>query len=582
MNDAAPVNPVEGKSELAEVLARCRSSFVMAGFFSLFVNLLMLAPAIYMLEIYDRVLPSSSVPTLMMLTLIVVFLFAVLGALEWVRSQILIATSARIDGALGGRVFDAVFVCSLASSGRISSAQPLGDLMQLRQFLTGSALFAFFDAPWVPIYIGVMFLFHPWYGVVALVSALVLVGLTVWGEQVTRGDLDRSTQLSQEAAQHTQQQLRNTEVIEALGMRGRVRERWQQRQSGALALQIRASRRGGMVATLSKVFRLTVQSLILGLGAWLAIHKEITPGLLIAGAILLGRALAPLDLMIAGWRGFQGARGAFQRLGALLAAAPLSDEGMALPTPKGALSLDHVSVRPPGAAEPVLRNISLELPEGATLGVVGPSGSGKSTLLRTMLGLYPLHTGSVRLDGAELAQWTRERLGPHVGYLPQDVELLDGTVAENIARFREVDGERVVAAARAAGVHDLILHLAEGYETMLAGNGQALSAGQRQRIGLARALYGEPRLIVLDEPNSNLDQEGEAALAQTLRELKAQGRTIVVVSHRAPLLGELDLLAVLLEGQLTRFGPREKVLASLQGQVAKVPSSPLRAATAGG
>jgi ABC-type protease/lipase transport system fused ATPase/permease subunit len=255
---------------------------------------------------------------------------------------------------------------------------------------------------------------------------------------------------------------------------------------------------------------------------------------------------------------------------------------MALPTPKGALSLDHVSVRPPGAAEPVLRNISLELPEGATLGVVGPSGSGKSTLLRTMLGLYPLHTGSVRLDGAELAQWTRERLGPHVGYLPQDVELLDGTVAENIARFREVDGERVVAAARAAGVHDLILHLAEGYETMLAGNGQALSAGQRQRIGLARALYGEPRLIVLDEPNSNLDQEGEAALAQTLRELKAQGRTIVVVSHRAPLLGELDLLAVLLEGQLTRFGPREKVLASLQGQVAKVPSSPLRAATAGG
>jgi ATP-binding cassette subfamily C protein EexD len=582
MSKAIPESPAEGKSELAGVLARCRSSFVMAGFFSLFVNLLMLAPAIYMLEIYDRVLPSSSEPTLVMLTLIVVFLFTVMGALEWVRSQILIATSARIDGALGGRVFDAVFVRSLASSGRISSAQPLGDLMQLRQFLTGSPLFAFFDAPWVPIYIGVMFLFHPFFGVVAVIAALVLVGLTVCGERVTRGDLDRSTQLSQEAAQHTQQQLRNTEVIEALGMRDRVRARWQQRQSGALALQIRASRRGGIVATLSKVFRLTVQSLILGLGAWLAIHKEITPGLLIAGSILLGRALAPLDQMIAGWRGFQGARGAYRRLGALLAAAPARDEGMALPPPRGALSLDHVSVRPPGAAEPVLRNVSLELPAGTTLGVVGPSGAGKSTLLRTMLGLYPLQGGSVRLDGAELSQWTRERLGPHIGYLPQDVELLEGTVAENIARFGEIDGERVVAAARAAGVHELILHLSEGYETMLAGNAQALSAGQRQRIGLARALYGNPCLIVLDEPNSNLDQEGEAALAQTLRELKTQGRTVVVVSHRKALLAQLDLLAVMVEGQLTRFGPRDKVLASLQGPLAKVPTSPLRAASAGG
>jgi ATP-binding cassette subfamily C protein EexD len=553
----------------------------MAGFFSLFVNLLMLAPAVYMLEVYDRVLPSSSQPTLVMLTLIVMFLFVVLGALEWVRSQILIATSARIDGVLGGRVFDAVFVRSLASSGRISNAQPLGDLMQLRQFLTGSALFAFFDAPWVPIYIGVMFLFHPLYGVVAVVSALVLVGLTVWGEQVTRGDLDRSTQLSQEAAQRTQQQLRNTEVIEALGMRERMRERWQQLQSRALALQIRASRQGGMVATLSKVFRLTVQSLILGLGAWLAIHKEITPGLLIAGAILLGRSLAPLDLMIAGWRGFQGARGAYDRLAALLAAAPVPVASMVLPEPDGRLSLDRVSVRPPGSAEPILRNVSLELPAGSTLGVVGPSGSGKSTLLRTILGLYPLHAGTVRLDGAELSHWTRERLGPHLGYLPQDVELLEGTVAENIARFGEVDGERVVAAARAAGVHELILHLAEGYETVLAGDLRTLSAGQRQRIGLARALYGNPCLIVLDEPNSNLDQEGEAALAQTLRDLKAQGRTIVVVSHRAPLLEQLDLLAVLLEGQLTRFGPREKVVASLQG-TPKVASSPLRSASASG
>ncbi|BAL23867.1 hypothetical protein AZKH_1546 [Azoarcus sp. KH32C] len=553
---------------------------MIAGLFSFFVNVLMLTPAIYMLEIYDRVLPTSSQPTLAMLTLIVIFLFAVLGVLEWVRSQILIAASARIDGTLGGRVFDAVFVRSLASSGRVSSAQPLGDLMQLRQFLTGPSLFAFFDAPWIPIYVAMMFLFHPLYGVVGIASALVLVCLTAWGEGVTRGDLERSTLLSHEATQLTQQQLRNTEIIEALGMRERMRERWLQRQSRALALQVRASRRGGAVSTLSKVFRLTIQSVILGVGAWLAIHKEVTPGLLIAGSILLGRALAPLDLMIGGWRGFQGARGAYRRLAALLAAAPAGEEGMALPAPRGELSLEHVTVQPSGVAAPVLRDVSLKLPVGATLGVIGPSGSGKSTLLRTMLGLYPLRGGSVRLDGAELSQWTRERLGPYFGYLPQDVELLEGTVAENIARFGDIDAERVVAAARAAGVHELILHLPQGYETVLAGNVLALSAGQRQRIGLARALYGDPCLIVLDEPNSNLDQEGEAALAQSLQELKAQGRTIVVVSHRAPLLEQLDLLAVMLDGQLNRFGPREKVLASLHGVIAKVPPAPVRAASA--
>ena len=286
--------------------------------------------------------------------------------------------------------------------------------------------------------------------------------------------------------------------------------------------------------------------------------------------------------MINGWRGFQGARGAYQRLGALLAAAPAREAGMQLPTPSGALTLDHVSVRPVGASAPLLRNVTLELPAGATLAVIGPSGAGKSTLLRTMLGLHSVQAGSVRLDGAELSQWSRKQLGPHIGYLPQDVELLDGTVAENIARFGDVDSQRVVAAAQSAGVHELIVHLADGYDTVLAGNGQSLSAGQRQRLGLARALYGDPCLIVLDEPNSNLDQEGEAALADTLRALKAQGRTLVVVTHRAGLLEQMDLLAVLVEGQVTRFGPRDKVLAALQHPVARVAPATLRTAPAAG
>ncbi|WP_119157222.1 type I secretion system permease/ATPase [Caldimonas tepidiphila] len=560
----------DSTGELRAALGVCRHSFVMAGFFSLFINLLMLAPVFYMLEVYDRVLPSSGEATLLMLTLLVLFLFAVMGALDWVRSQILIAVSARIDGTLGPRVFDGVFARGLQGGGRGPSAQPLGDLMQLRQFLTGAGLLAFFDAPWVPVYIAVMFLFHPVFGAVGLASAGVLLALALWGELRTRADLEQATQVSQEISQHTQQQLRNAEVIEALGMLPRLRERWAARQAHAMSLQMRASRRGGAVGVASKMFRLAIQSLILGLGAWLAIRGQITGGSVIAGSILLGRALAPLDLIINGWRGFQGARGAYRRLEALLAALPRCADPMALPAPQGALALEQLTVQPAGAEAPLLRNVSLALPPGASLAIVGPSGAGKSTLLRAMLGLHEPASGSVRLDGAELAQWSREQLGRHVGYLPQDVELLDGTVAENISRFGPAEPERVLAAARAAGVHEIILRLPQGYETWLSSGGQALSAGQRQRIGLARALYGAPCLVVLDEPNANLDQDGELALAQTLRHLKAQGQTVVVTTHRPGLLAQMELLAVVVEGQLTRFGPRETVLAAIQQPVQRV------------
>jgi len=558
-------------SALRPALAACRSSFFSAGFFSLFINLLLLVPAIYMLQIYDRVLTSSSESTLIMLTLIAAFLFLVMGGLEWVRSQILIVTGTRLDGLLGTRVFDAVFMQTLASGGKIATAQPLGDLLQLRQFLTGPGLFAFFDAPWLPIYIAVMFLFHPAFGVVAIVSAAVLLALTIWNEIATREDLKQANSNSLESSNHTQRNLRNVEVIEAMGMLPRMRARWQERQNELLTLQSRASRKAGLIAAASKTFRITIQTLVLGLGAYLAIRREITPGVVIGGSILLGRALAPLDLLINTWRGFLGAREAYGRLDALLRAIPLREAPMPLPAPKGELTLENLVITPPGAPAPVIKGISLVVAQGEMLAVIGQSAAGKSTLVRAMLGIYHPDAGTVRLDGAELDQWDREALGQYVGYLPQDVELLDGSVSENIARFGAIDADQVVAAAQAAGVHPMVLRLAEGYDTRLIGN--VLSAGQRQRIGIARALYGDARIIVLDEPNSNLDREGDAALAKTLADLKRAGRTVVVVTHRSNVLGQADKILLMVDGQIALYGKRDKVIATLQQGAARGPAS---------
>jgi ATP-binding cassette, subfamily C, bacterial EexD len=552
---------------LGAALAVCRTSFLTAGFFSLFINLLLLVPVIYMLQVYDRVLASSSESTLYMLTLITVFLFLVMGGLEWVRSQILVATGTRLDHLLGGRVFDSVFTQTLATGGKIASAQPLGDLLQLRQFLTGPGLFAFFDAPWLPIYIAVMFLFHPWFGVVAIISAAVLLALAVWNELATRDDLKEANRQSLESSNHTQRNLRNAEAIEAMGMLPRMRARWQEKQDILLSMQARASRKGGLITAASKTFRLTIQSLALGLGAYLAIRREITPGIVIAGSILLGRALAPLDMLINTWRGFLSARESYARLDTLLRAIPLREPPMPLPVPQGVLSLEKLVVTPPGAPAAVIKGVSLVVEPGTMLAVIGPSAAGKSTLVRAMLGLYPPTMGTVRLDGAELDQWAREALGEHVGYLPQDVELLDGTIGENIARFGVVDADKVVAAAQTAGVHPMILRQPQGYDTRVIGN--ALSAGQRQRIGLARALYGDPKVIVLDEPNSNLDREGDAALASALVELKRAGRTLVVVTHRDNVLHQADNVLLLVDGQMAAFGPRDKVLASLQQAAAR-------------
>jgi len=558
-----PASPTRELSDLQRALAACRGSFLTTAFFSLFVNLLMLVPALYMLAVYDRVLISGSESTLMMLSLIAVFLFLVLGGLEWIRTRILVATSARLDEHLGERVFDGIFVRSLASGGAVATAQPLNDLLQIRQFLTGPGLLAFFDAPWIPIYIGLMFLFHPYFGVVAVLSMLLLAGLAWWNELATRTDLADANREAIEATQFAQRNLRNAEVVEAMGMLPRLRSRWYARHMQVLALQSRASTKAGLINALSRTYRLTIQSLVLGLGAYLAIRKDISPGLVISGSILLGRALAPLDHMIASWRGFLGAREGYQRLDTLLRTAPERSSRMSLPPLRGQVKLEDLVIAVPGRSAPILNGITLTIEPGTTVALIGPSAAGKSTLSRAILGLHSPVRGRLCLDGADVHNWDRTQLGQYVGYLPQDVELLDGTVAENIARFGEVESDRVVEAAQWAGIHEMVLTLPQAYDTPLIGGSVALSAGQQQRIGIARAIYGRPRVVVLDEPNANLDMAGEAALMTTLLQLQRDGCTVVLVTHRTNVLQAAQKIAMIVGGKLALYGPREEVLAAI-------------------
>lgn len=556
------------RSELAQAIYHCRDSFKSVAFFSLFINLLLLFPSIYMMQVYDRVLSSSSTSTLLMLTLLAILLFAMLGSLEWIRSQVLIRVSARFDLLLNERLYQVLFRQALATGGK-SSAQPLSDLLALRQFLTGNGLFAFFDAPWLPIYIGLLFLFNFWFGIVAIFSAIILIILAMWNEKATHDDLDEANQVSVENNNATARNLRNAEVIHALGMVPALMERWKSKQKKLIILQTLASQKGGLISALSKTYRVTVQSLVLGLGAWLAINKQISPGLMIGGSILLGRALAPIDMMIASWKQFLTARTAYSRLNTLLANFPAEQERMPLPAPSGSLRAEQVIVAPPGSKVAVLKGINFNIPAGTSVSIVGASASGKSTLARAILGIWPAASGAIRLDGADVMQAERSLVGPYIGYLPQDIELFDGTIAENIARFGEVDANHVVEAAIAAGVHEMILHLPKGYDTEIGASGGALSAGQRQRVALARALYGNPVLVVLDEPNSNLDDVGEQALAQALLKLKERRCTVIVITHRMGILGIVDRIMVLNEGALVLDGPRDEVLAKLNQRPAQ-------------
>jgi ATP-binding cassette subfamily C protein EexD len=557
-------------SELAKAIHHCRDSFQSAAVFSLFINLLMLLPSIYMMQVYDRVLGSSSTSTLLMLTLLAVVLFATLGLLEWIRSQILIRVSTRFDLLLNERLYKVMFRQGLVSGGK-SSAQPMSDLLAVRQFLTGNGLFAFFDAPWLPIYILLLFLFHPAFGYVAIVSAVLLILLAIWNERATSGDLEQANKVSVENANSTSRNLRNAEVVHALGMLPSLMARWREKQYKLIMLQATASEKNGLITALSKTYRMTMQSLVLGLGAWLAINKEISPGMMIGGSILLGRALAPIDLMIASWKQFLTARTAYDRLNMLLTQFPAEADKMPLPAPKGVLRAEQATIVPPGSKVPVIKGVSFGIEPGTFIALIGASGSGKSTLARALLGIWPVINGAIRLDGADVTQLDRGLVGPHIGYLPQDIELFDGTIAENIARFGEVDANLVVDAARAAGVHDMILHLPQGYDTEMGGSGGVLSAGQRQRVALARTLYGNPVLVILDEPNSNLDDQGEQALARALLTLKQRGCTVIVITHRVGILSIVDRIMVLNEGSLVLDGARDEVLAKLNQRPVQPP-----------
>ncbi|MDL4861933.1 type I secretion system permease/ATPase [Halomonas elongata] len=547
---------------LQRALKACRPFFLSAALFSLFINLLMLVPPLYMLQVYDRVITSRSLDTLFMLTLIVVFLFIVMGGLEIVRSRLLVRLGNRLDSMVNHRLFEAMFQNGIRQPGR-ASAQPLNDLATLRQFLSGNGLFAFFDAPWTPIYIGVLFLFDVWFGVFALAAGILLFVLALTNEWATRGLLAGAGEEQIQAQSLANANLRNAEVLHAMGMMPGIRKRWAERHQGFLLQQSRASDRAGTLANLSKVLRLLAQSLILGLGALLVLEGDLTPGMMIAASILMGRALAPIDQVIGAWKQFVGARGAYGRLQTLLRSVPQEEERMSLPAPKGEVSFEQVVAVPPGGKIATLRGLDFRVAKGQHVGVIGPSGSGKSTLARVLLGIWPAQSGTVRLDGADIAQWAREELGPYVGYLPQDIELFDGTISENIARFGEIDAERVVEAARRAGVHEMILRQPDGYDTRLSSTEGVLSGGQRQRLGLARALYGDPVLVVLDEPNANLDDAGERALGEALNRLKAQGTTLFVISHRERVLKSVDTLLVLQEGQPRFYGPKADVIAQL-------------------
>ncbi len=566
------------ENSLHTALKACRESFLSVGFFSFFINALMLVPTFYMLQVYGRVITSGSLTTLSMLTLIMTGLVITLGCLEWTRSRIMVRVSNRLDMLLSRQVYKASFKRALESGGMDASAQPLNDLTGLCQFLSGNGLFAFFDAPWLPIYIAVMFMFHPWFGWVATGSALLLLLLAFVNERLTGPTLAQANKEHIGASLYTTKNLRNAEVIESMGMLETLMDRWWTRQKNVLLLQSRASDKGAMISTLSRSFRILVQSLILGLGAYLAVDHQVGAGLVFAGSVLLGRALAPIDLIIGSWKGFIAARSQYARLNAILASQQAQPERMSLPAPKGDVQVENLTVAAPGSNIAIIKNISFSVPAGCVVGIIGPSAAGKSTLARALLGIWAPLQGVVRLDGADITAWDKHELGPHIGYLPQDIELFEGSVSDNIARFTRVDSEKVILAATTAGVHDMILLLPDGYDTVIGGDGVVLSGGQRQRIGLARALYGSPRLIILDEPNSNLDEVGDRALIAALHRIRLSGATLFVITHRTNIVSQLDRLMVMSNGGLSLFGPRELVLTELNAQQA--PKQTMQAETA--
>lgn len=564
MSTKSPAQGSPRKGPVRDALARSSGIFVAVGIFSGIINALALTGSFYMLQVYDRVLPSHSVPTLVGLTLLMAGLYVANGILDFIRVRMMSRVGARIDIAIREKVFDAVRAIPLRGRAAGDGLQPVRDLDQLRSFLSGMGPTAFFDLPWMPVYLAVVFLLHPMLGMFALAGALLLVSLTLMTEFSTSQPMRAAALSGSRRLAFGESARRNAEVIQALGIGARMRERWSRLNDQHLADQLVAADATSGLGTVSKVLRLFLQSGILGLGAYLVIEGKVSAGTIVAASIVMSRALAPIETAITHWRGFVAARQSHQRLLELFDTLDLGDATLLkLPPPSRSLAVEGLTVAPPGEQKPVVQGIAFSLSSGDGLGIIGPSASGKSTLARALVGIWqPVRMGgSVRLDGASLDQWAPDDLGRHVGYLPQDVLLFEGTIAENISRFDpDATSETIVAAAEAAGVHDMIVGLPEGYQTRVGEDGVGLSAGQRQRVALARALYGDPFLVVLDEPNSNLDSHGDAALTEAIKSVRARGGIAVVIAHRPSALAGVELVLMMARGQVQAFGDKDEVL----------------------
>ncbi len=560
-------------SPLKAALWQFRREFLVVGVFSMVANLLMLTPTIYMLQVFDRVMISHSGLTLISVSLIALFFFVVMAFSEWSRSRLLVRAGVRFDELLNSKVFNASFEASLNQTGR-NPTEAFADLTNIRQFLTGNGIFAFFDAPWVPIYIAVAWLLHPWLGILSVIFALILAAVAWGGHRLTRAGNEASLESGMKVHGFVQSKLRNSEVVEAMGMLDSLRRRWLNQHHQYLDVHARSMDQNHRIQSFTKFVQYTQQSLMLGAGAVLVIRGELSPGAMIAANVLMGRALQPMQLIVGTWKSFMTARLSFHRLDALLATYPERVGQTVNEPPRGQVTLQELVAKAGGRAQPILKGLNAEFAAGEIVVILGPSGSGKSTLARCLVGIWSETEGAVRLDGTPIESWDRHELGPYLGYLPQDVELFDGSIAENIARFGITEPDKVIEAAQRAGIHEMILHFPQGYDTPMGLAGGLLSGGQRQRIALARAMYGNPALLVLDEPNANLDDVGEVALVQAVQNLKALGKTVFLISHRTSIVGVADRLVIMANGQIQIQGPRAEVLATLQGaQPAAAPVS---------
>lgn len=557
---------MKATSPLKQAYGRFKAIILATVIFSFFSNLLMFVGPLYMLQVYDRVLASRNEFTLLMITGIAVALLVTYGILEFIRSKMLVRAGLEFDDMLANPAFNRVVRKQLLAPNSGAHAT-LQDVDRVREFMTGQGILAFFDAPWVPLFLALVFAFHPWLGLVATVGAVVIFALALANEFATRGLLQEAGTANAGAAHFVNTTVQNAEVIRALGMEKPLTNRWLKQHDTVLNAQAKASGRAGAIMASTKFVRMSLQIAILGVGAYLAIQQQISPGIMIAASIIMGRALAPVEQAVGQWKQFVAARQSHRRLTEIFEGLGDEEQRMQLPAPKGNLVVQNLIASAPGSKKPILKGISFAIPQGEVLAVIGPSGSGKSTLVRHLVGAMQPQSGAVRLEGVELHHWDAEQLGRYMGYMPQDVKLFRGTVSENISRFIEgVEDKEIVAAATLSGAHEMIATLSDGYDTDVGDGGNGLSGGQRQRVGLARAVFREPSLIVLDEPNSNLDAHGEQALANCIQEMKKRGKTVILVTHKANLLALSDKALMLVNGQVEKFGPTREIFAQAQQQ----------------